>query len=56
MPEASPMQAGAGGLIGMGIVQAMIADDGDIAFLPAQPAGNALREAIELIDEPMRIR
>lgn len=53
MPGVSPMQAGVGGAIGMGIVQAMIAaDDGDIVFLSAQPVGDALREAIEFIDEP----
>lgn len=40
----------------MGIVQAMIAaDDGDIAFLTAQPTGNVLREAIEFVDVPVRV-
>lgn len=56
LPGASPMQAGVGGVIGMGIVQAMIAaGDGDIAFLPAQPTGNVLRDAIELIDAPVPV-
>ena len=54
LPGASPMQAGVGGVIGMGLVQAMIAaDDGDIAFLTAQPTGTVVREAIEFIDGPV---
>ena len=53
-PGTTSLQAGVGGAIGMGIVQAMIAaDDGDIAFLSAQPIGNRLREAIEFIDGPV---
>lgn len=40
----------------MGIVQAMItANDGNITFLSGKPAGNALREATELIVGPVRV-
>ena len=49
----SPLQAGVGGALGMGLVQAMIAaDDGDIAFLSKQPTGNTLRQAVKFVDGP----